>query len=85
MRGRVRVSTDEGVLGDLVAGNVAGSLLLLSGAPANVDAVAIEPVRGLSWEVETLERYLSANPEVRIVLQRHMARDLAGKLSRLLT
>jgi len=85
VRGRVRVSTDEGVLGDLVAGNIAGSVLLLSGAPADVDAVAIEPVRALSWEVETLERYLSANPEVRIVLQRHLARDLAGKLSRLLT
>ena len=80
VRGRVRVSTDEGVLGDLVAGNIAGSVLLLSGAPADVDAVAIEPVRALSWEVETLERYLNANPEVRIVLQRHLVRDLGGKL-----
>jgi hypothetical protein len=44
-----------------------------------VDAVAMEPVRALRWEVETLERYLVANPEVRIVLQRHLARDLAGK------
>jgi hypothetical protein len=39
----------------------------------------MEPVRALRWEVETLERYLVANPEVRIVLQRHLARDLAGK------
>jgi CRP-like cAMP-binding protein len=52
----------------------------LSGSPADVDAVVIEPVRGLRWEVGTLERYLVANPEVRIVLQRHLARDLAGKL-----
>jgi hypothetical protein len=27
-----------------------------------------------------LERYLAANPEVRIAVQRHLARDLAGKL-----
>ena len=80
VRGAVRVARNEGVLGDLVAGNFVGSVLQLSGAPAEVDAVAIEPVRALSWEVETLERYLTANPEVRIVLQRHLARDLAGKL-----
>lgn len=80
VRGTVRVARNEGVLGDLVAGNLVGSALLLSGAPAEVDAVAIEPVRALRWEIETLERYLTANPEVRIVLQRHLARDLGGKL-----
>ena len=80
VRGTVRVARNEGVLGDLVAGNLVGSALQLSGAPAEVDAVAIEPVRALRWEVETLERYLTANPEVRIVLQRHLARDLAGKI-----
>lgn len=80
VRGTVRVTKNEAVLGDLVAGNLVGSVLQLSGGPAEVDAVAIEPVRALRWEVETLERYLTANPEVRIVVQRHLARDLAGKL-----
>ncbi len=80
VRGTVRVAGNEGVLGDLVAGNLVGSALQLGGAPSEVDAVAMEPVRALRWEVETLERYLTANPEVRIVLQRHLARDLAGKL-----
>ena len=80
VRGTVRVKRNDGVLGDLVAGNLVGSVLQLSGAAAEVDAVAIEPVRALCWELETLERYLSANPEVRIVLQRHLALDLAGKL-----
>ena len=80
VRGTVRVARNEGVLVDLVAGNLVGSVLQLSGAPAEVDAVAIEPVRALRWEVETLQRYLTANPEVRIVLQRHLARDLAGKV-----
>jgi Popeye protein conserved region len=80
VRGSVRVTRGEHVLGDLVAGNLVGSALQLSGSPADVDAVVIEPVRGLRWEVGTLERYLVANPEVRIVLQHHLARDLAGKL-----
>ncbi len=80
VRGKVRVTRDERILGELVAGNLVGSALLLTGAPAEVDAVAVEPVRGLRWEVGTLERYLSANPETRIVMQRHLVRDLAGKL-----
>jgi len=81
VRGTVRLTRNEAVLGDLVAGNLVGSALLLTGAPADVDAVAIEAVRAVSWEVKTLGPYLSANPEVRIVVQRHLARDLAGKLA----
>lgn len=81
IRGKVRVNQDERVLGDLVAGDLVGSALLLSGAPADVDAVAVEPVRAMRWEVGTLERYLTANPETRIIMQRHLVRDLAGKLS----
>src|SRR5215469_18012555 len=40
VRGTVRVARNENVLGDLGAGNLVGSALLLSGAPAEVDAVA---------------------------------------------
>src|SRR5262249_52545760 len=79
VRGTVRVARNENVLGDLGAGNLVGSALLLSGAPAEVDAVANGPVRSMRWDVETLNRYLTANPEVRLVMQRHLARDLAGK------
>jgi len=83
VRGRVRVTRDERVLDELVAGDLVGSALLLSGAPADVDAVAVEPVRAVRWEVETLEPYLAANPETRIVMQRHLARDLTRKLEHL--
>jgi hypothetical protein len=83
VRGKVRVTRDERVLGDLVAGSFVGSALLLSGAQADIDATVVEPVRTMRWEVATLERYLSANPETRIVMQHHLARDLAGKLERL--
>ncbi len=80
VRGKVRVTRDERVLDDLVAGNLLGSALLLSGIPADVDAVALEPVRAIRWEVGTLDRYLGANPETRIIMQKHLARDLAGKM-----
>ena len=60
-----------------------GSALLLSGAVADVDAVAVEPVRNVRWLTGTLERYLHANPDTRIVLQRYLSRDLADKVQRM--
>jgi CRP-like cAMP-binding protein len=83
VRGKVRVSKDGRVLGELGAGDIVGSALVLSGAPAEVDAVTVEPVRALRWEVATLRRYLEADPETRIVFQRNLTRDLAGELRRL--
>jgi len=83
VRGKVRVTKGDRVIAELGAGNYVGSALLLSGAPAEVDAVAVEPVRAVRWEVATLVRYLAANPETRIVMQGHLAHDLAGKLERM--
>jgi CRP-like cAMP-binding protein len=80
VQGTVRIERNGDALGELVPGNLVGSALLLTGAPADVDAVPIEPVRAYCWRIDTLERYLVANPEVRIAVQRHLARDLAGKL-----
>ena len=80
VRGRVRVTKEDRVLGELAAGDIVGSALHLGGAPAEIDAVVVEPVRSMRWEVGPLERYLAANPETRIVFQGHIARDLAGKL-----
>jgi len=73
------------VLGDLGSGELVGSALLLSGAVAEVDAVTTEPARTVRWQAGTLERYLNANPETRNLFQRHLARDLAGKLQRVVT
>ena len=83
VRGTVRVLKDGQVLGELRAGDIVGSALVLSGAPAEVDAVTVEPVRALRWDVETLRRYLEADPETRSGFQRGLAHDLASKLQRL--
>jgi CRP-like cAMP-binding protein len=81
IRGKVRIIQNKQVLGDLSGGNIVGSALILSGAQAEVDAVVTEPIRAIRWEVETLERYLGSNPEIRIMMQQHLARDLAGKVA----
>jgi len=80
VRGKVRVTRDDRVFGELVAGQIVGSALLLSGVTADVDAMVVEPVRCMRWEAEPLDRYLVANLETRIVLQKYLACDLAGKM-----
>jgi hypothetical protein len=83
VRGKVRVTKDGRVLGELSAGDIVGSALILSGIPADLDAVTVEQVRAMRWQFGTLQRYLAANPETRTVMQRHLARDLARKVERL--
>lgn len=82
VRGKVRVTRDGRVLGDLIAGDFVGSALILTGVLPEVDAVTVEPGRAMRWEVGALERYLSANPDTRTVMLQHVARDLAGKVER---
>ena len=84
-QGRVRVTKDGCMLGHLNTGEIVGSALILNGIPSAVDAVVEEPVRAMRWDIETLKKYLSANPETRTIMQRHLARDLAGKIARLVT
>ena len=83
VRGKVGITKDDRALGQLRAGDFVGSALILSGVAANVDAVAEEPLRAMRWNIETLKKYLSVNPETRTVMQRHLAHDLAGKIGRL--
>ena len=85
VQGRVRITRGDHGLGELVAGNFVGSALLMSGVLSDVDAVVIEPVRALRWDVTTLESYLHANPETRIVMLRQLSRDLSGKVGLLST
>jgi len=82
VRGHVQVTREGRVIGKMGPGEIVGSALLLSGAPAEVDAATAEPSRTVRWDAGTLERYLDAHPETRDAFQRHIARDLAGKLQR---
>jgi CRP-like cAMP-binding protein len=83
VRGNVQITQEGLALGEMGPGEIVGSALLLSGAPAEVDAVTVGPSRTLRWDIRTLERYLDAHPETRNVFQRHVARDLAGKVQRM--
>ena len=83
VEGKVRVAQGELVLGELSTGDLVGSVLLMTGVPAEVDAVVSEPVKAVRCEVATLQKYLDANPETRIAMLRHLSRDLAAKIGHL--
>ena len=57
--------------GELVAGHIVGSALLLSGVTPDVDAVVCRAcsVHAMGG-IEPLDRYLAANPEARIVFRK---------------
>ena len=78
--GKVRVAKSDSVFMDLAVGGIVGDALLLSGAPAAFDAVVVERLRAIRWEAGTLQRYLAANPETRILLQQYFERDLSEKV-----
>jgi hypothetical protein len=83
VRGKVDVTYEGRLLGELGPGEIVGSALLLTGARSEVDAVAAEVTRTIRWNAATLERYLDSNPDTRNLFQRHLARDLAGKVERM--
>ena len=63
--GKVRLTKDGQFIGVLGAGQIVGSTLILSGLQSDVEAVVESPVRAIRWQVDTLERYLNANPDTR--------------------
>jgi CRP-like cAMP-binding protein len=83
VRGRVRVTLRDRFLDHLVAGNIVGSALLLSGVPSEVDATVEDFVHAITWDLKILQKYLAANSETRLAMQRHMAIDLASKIEHL--
>ncbi|HEU5310454.1 MAG TPA: cyclic nucleotide-binding domain-containing protein [Candidatus Eisenbacteria bacterium] len=83
VRGKVRVTRAGSDLGLLGPGALVGSALILSGVPADFDAVVEEPVRAVRWRIGALDKYLNAHPDMRIVMQRHLARELSKKLGHL--
>jgi hypothetical protein len=83
VRGRVQVTQEGRLLGELGPGEIVGSALLLSGVRSDVDAVATQAGRIIRWSAATLEKYLDANPDTRNLFQQHLARDLAGKVERM--
>lgn len=83
VHGKVRLIRAGSDIGTLRAGDFVGSALILSGLAPDFDAVVEQQVRAVQWQMGTLEKYLNANPEMRVTMQRHLARELSGKIRQL--
>ena len=79
----VRKQSDR--IGALGPGHIIGTALALAGAPSPVDIVFTEPARYMRWSVPNLRSFVDKRPDLRVTLQQHVNRDLAGKLEKLIT
>lgn len=81
--GKVRLQENGRNIGELGQGEIVGSALLLTGAVPELDAVVVDRAKVFQWNASTLDRFLNAHPDIRDTFQRHLSRDLAGKVKRL--
>lgn len=72
-------------IGALRPGHIIGTALALSGAPSPVEIVFAEPARYMRWSLPDLRAFMDKRPELRVTLQQHVNRDLAGKLEKMLS
>jgi CRP-like cAMP-binding protein len=70
-------------IGALAPGNVIGTALALSGELSPIEASFSEPARYIRWPLESLRVFVDRRPELRVLLQRFLNRDLATKVEAL--
>jgi hypothetical protein len=72
-------------IGTLGPGHIIGTALALTGAPSPVEIVFTEPARYMRWSLPDLRSFMDKRPDLRMTLQQHVNRDLAGKVEKLLS
>jgi hypothetical protein len=78
--GRVHVRRREHEPGVIPPGHLIGTTLALTGHPSHVSASFTEPGRYMCWPLSNLRAFVDKRPELRVMLQGLVNRDLAGKL-----
>jgi CRP-like cAMP-binding protein len=67
----------------LKPGHLIGTALVLTGQPSPMDATFIEPARYFSWPIGNIRTFLDKRPDLRLILQSLVSRDLAAKMEQL--
>ena len=83
--GTVQIRRQGKELGALKPGQIIGTALALMGDPSPVEATFAETARYISWPLYNIRGFLDKKPELRVVLQGHVNRDLTRKLQELLS
>jgi CRP-like cAMP-binding protein len=78
--GTARVHRNGRDVGVIEPGRLIGSALALTGDPSPVDATFASAARYMSWPLQSIRGFIDRRPDLRVVLQGLVNRDLAGKL-----
>src|SRR5918994_3694701 len=70
-------------IGALRPGNIIGTALALTGEPSPVEVIFTEPARYMRWSLPSLRRFMDKRPDLRIMLQGLVNRDLARQLEQI--
>jgi len=68
-------------IGALQPGHIIGTALALTGEPSPVEVTFTEPARYMRWSLPSLRRFVDMRPDLRVMLQGLVNRDLAQKLN----
>jgi hypothetical protein len=80
--GQVDVRQDGKSLGTLNPGEAVGLALAFTQEPSPIAAMFQGRGRYMRWRLDAIETFLSRKPEIRAELQRHVNRELAGRVHR---
>jgi CRP-like cAMP-binding protein len=68
-------------IGALRPGHIIGTAVALTGEPSPVEVTFTEPARYMRWSLASLRRFIDNRPDLRVMLQGLVNRDLAEKLN----
>jgi hypothetical protein len=71
-------------IGTLKPGHIIGNALAITGEPSPVEMAFAEPARYMCWPLPSLRRFVDNRPDLRVILQGLVNRDLARKLENVL-
>jgi hypothetical protein len=83
--GSAEVRKQGDPIGTLGPGHIIGTALALAGTPSPVEIVFAESARYMRWSLPNLRTFMDKRPDLRVTLQQHVNRDLAGKLEKMLS
>ena len=83
--GNAEVRKQGQPLGVVQPGHIIGNALALTGERSPVEVTFTEPAHYLCWSLPSLRSFIDNRPDLRIILQSLVNRDLARKLETLLS
>jgi CRP-like cAMP-binding protein len=83
IRGSAEVRRRGKRIGALAPGHLIGTALALTGEASPIEASFSESARYIRWPLESLRVFVDRRPELRVMLQQFLNRDLATKVEAL--